>query len=497
MQLLLRQCPAWGRSQPLGGRHPREAVKARVKFGAKATEGTRRSPPCRGGGSKLPLTLCCPPRESVTRRPWRPWGPQTPAEAAARRKPSSRCQGGGRGAGAAVPAGAPAQPQPTQRPARRHLSGDTGMEVPRATQPRKDPPWAQRWLSPLLPTADACPALSRGLDFMVGPLGDGWSPCGAKASPTPAVTHGESSAPRSGQRRSHVLRGSQGHRGACASLQHPGVPLWRGVPGGVPGLGMLSPAPRMGSALQSWDNQGCARERGIGVDMGDWEPRCPRLRSCTPWHRGQRAHFALGRKQPRSRPGLPQTPASVGCRQQRSCSGMGPRPARLCLCSRQHFGGSARAERCLGCPRRGGGGSRRRGICSHLPTLAKRRGWGGPSVGVPGHSPLPSPPLVSRPPLQAQRRPPDPAAQDARMRPPAQSPQLSNPSASFSPSQPVSPQLCPAPSVRPPVRLSVSLRRARPQRLAGGRGGCAPPRQEFSFLSLVFPSSFSPRLRPL
>lgn len=134
---------------------------------------------------------------------------------------------------------------------------------------------------------------------------------------------------------------------------------------------------------------------------------------------------------------------------------------------------------------------------------------GRPSIGVPGHSPLPSPPLVSRPPLKAQRRPPDPAAQDARMRPPAQSPragwqrrQLSNPSASFSPSQPVSPQLCPAPSVRPParppVRLSVSLRRARPQRLAGGRGDRAPPGRNSAFsLSLVFPSSFSPGVRPL
>lgn len=192
----------------------------------------------------LPLTLCCPPRESVTRRPWRLWGPQTPAEAAARRKPSSRCQGGGRGAGAAVPVGAPAQPQPTQRPARRHLCGNTGIEVPRATQPQKDPPWGQRWLSPLLPTADACPALSRRLDFRLGTLGDGWSPCGAEASPTPAVTRGELPAPQSGRRRSHIPQ-----------------PLQERVSGTLGGL-RLSPAPwgAPASLPLAWCPQGCPRD---------------------------------------------------------------------------------------------------------------------------------------------------------------------------------------------------------------------------------------------
>lgn len=230
--------------------------------------------------------------------------------------------------------------------------------------------------------------------------------------------------------------------------------------------------------------------------MGGWQPGAPGCAPAPPGtvqRRGDGAHFALGRKQPRSLPGLPQTPASVGCRHQRSRSGTGPHPTRLCLCSRQHFGSCARTERCF-CRSVPAGDT---GSAPISPPWQKGGDGGVPASRYPGTAPSrhrrSSPTPLSRHSVGLWTRLPRMAGCGPLPKPTcgvAAPAALSNPSASFSPSQPVSPQLCPTPSVHPSacllVRLSVSLRRARPQRLAGG-GGLRSPRQEFSFSLLYFP----------
>lgn len=242
--------------------------------------------------------------------------------------------------------------------------------------------------APKRASADACPALSRGLDFRLGRLGGGWSPCRAKAPPTPAVTHGELSA------------------------------FGVGVPSGVPGLGVLSPAPRMECPAELGPPGACQGARNWGA-YGGLAARGPRLRSCTPWHRaaprgwsalrpGQKTATVPTRAAANPSLGGVQTPEIPIRDGATSHTALPVQPAAFWeLCEDRALLLSL-------------GASRRHGIRAHLPTLAKGRGWGGPSIEVPGHSPLPSPPLVSHPPLKAQRRPLDPAAEDVRMRPPAQ-----------------------------------------------------------------------------